>query len=602
MRKHFTSIRSRILMITVLITVIIGTVIASISVYVMSTYLTRNLLQSAQAGVSYASSAIDGNLNSVRNYLRSCQISGKVQDYSRSASADSALRISAHDYMEETYTANSVLRDYLIRTVLVPADREDIIQIVESAYSSNLINAEAIRSLDYFEDLRLNQSNPSIGIRCDDFIKSKRIDMIPAVYSVYHPYRSNEIGYIFAEFNLCTITDALSINSFGSNSSFYVQMGDYLYEYDGSTLVPSDEEFTSIRDLQSASQFRDMQITEIISSQTGRRNFCISTPLCIFDWSLILTLDTSVLTAQSSQYFALAIIGILIFSAIIFLIMYRFLSSTVTEPVDRLQRRIMRIEKGDFTRDEGTEWDNELGSIGRTINDLSENVLTLMNQRVEDERQKKDYEYKILQSQINPHFLYNTLNSIKWMATIQNATGIAEMTTALSRLLKDISKGTSTIVSIEHELSLVNEYFTVQQYRYGGTITLDTKVDEEELWHSKILRFSLQPLIENAIFHGIEPKGMIGAISIHVYRPASGGNNVKIDVTDNGVGIEEDKIATLFTDETASSSSFFKEIGLSNVHSRIKYEFGEEYGLSVASTPGEYTTVSILLPYEPIEL
>ena len=92
-----------------------------------------------------------------------------------------------------------------------------------------------------------------------------------------------------------------------------------------------------------------------------------------------------------------------------------------------------RIADGDFSRDPSTEWEHELGDIGKNINDLSENVLSLMNQRIEDERQKRDYEYRMLQSQINPHFLYNTLNSIKWMATIQNATGIAEMTTSLSR-------------------------------------------------------------------------------------------------------------------------------------------------------------------------
>ena len=99
------------------------------------------------------------------------------------------------------------------------------------------------------------------------------------------------------------------------------------------------------------------------------------------------------------------------------------------------------------------EWDHELGDIGRGINDLSENVSELMEKRLEDEKQKQDLEYKMLQSQINPHFLYNTLNSIKWMATIQGATGISEMTTSLSRLLKSISKGTSLLIDIREEFT-----------------------------------------------------------------------------------------------------------------------------------------------------
>ena len=91
-----------------------------------------------------------------------------------------------------------------------------------------------------------------------------------------------------------------------------------------------------------------------------------------------------------------------------------------------------------------------------------------MERRLEDEKQKQDLEYKMLQSQINPHFLYNTLNSIKWMATIQGANGISEMTTSLSRLLKSISKGTSLLIDIREELSLLENYFTIQSYRYGG--------------------------------------------------------------------------------------------------------------------------------------
>ena len=94
---------------------------------------------------------------------------------------------------------------------------------------------------------------------------------------------------------------------------------------------------------------------------------------------------------------------------------------------------MVRIAGGDFSRDPSVEWEHELGDIGRGINDLSENVSELMEKRLEDEKQKQDLEYKMLQSQINPHFLYNTLNSIKWMATIQGATGISEMTTSLSR-------------------------------------------------------------------------------------------------------------------------------------------------------------------------
>lgn len=147
-----------------------------------------------------------------------------------------------------------------------------------------------------------------------------------------------------------------------------------------------------------------------------------------------------------------------------------------------------------------------------------------MNKRIEDEKQKQDLEYKMLQSQINPHFIYNTLSSIKWMATIQGADGIAEMTTALSRLLKSISKGTRLLVPIREELAFLEDYCTIQNYRYGGTISFALKVDDPTIYDRGILRFTLQPLVENSIFHGIEPKGVPGAsLSAPAMRTAGPG-------------------------------------------------------------------------------
>lgn len=259
---------------------------------------------------------------------------------------------------------------------------------------------------------------------------------------------------------------------------------------------------------------------------------------------------------------------------------------------------MLRVADGGFERDPSIEWNHELGEIGRGINDLAENVYLLMNRRLEDEKQKKDLEYKMLQSQINPHFIYNTLNSIKWMATIQGSMGISEMTTALAKLLKSISKGTRLMVPIEEELSLLQDYFTIQSYRYGGTITMDVQVDEDSLLQYQIIKFTLQPLVENAIFHGVEPKGA-GHILIHVFFETlteESGPSIRIDVTDDGIGIPAEKAAQILLSNEDNSTEFFREIGVSNVHKRLQYEFGESYGITIESVEGEYTTMSIHMP------
>lgn len=266
-------------------------------------------------------------------------------------------------------------------------------------------------------------------------------------------------------------------------------------------------------------------------------------------------------------------------------------------PVSRIQKRMLQISAGDFSRDTSIEWNHELGEIGKGINNLAENVEQLMTTRLEDEKQKKDLEYKVLQSQINPHFIYNTLNSIKWMATIQGASGISEMTTALAKLLKSISKGTSLLVPIREELSLLNDYFTIQSYRYGGTITLEVRVEEGFLYDCQILKFTLQPLVENAIFHGIEPKGT-GSIRILVKQELSEGlpPGICISVTDNGIGMSREKADQILSTNEDSSADFFREIGVSNVQKRLQYEFGSAYGITIDSVEGEYTTMCIHIP------
>ena len=222
-----------------------------------------------------------------------------------------------------------------------------------------------------------------------------------------------------------------------------------------------------------------------------------------------------------------------------------------------------------------------------------------MDKRVDDEKQKKDLEYQILQSQINPHFLYNTLNSIKWMATIQNAPGIAEMTTSLARLMKNISKGTASLIPLKEELDLVKDYFLIQQYRYGGSISIEYQIESDDLYQCRLHRFSLQPMVENALFHGIEPKGCAGKIIIKAEK-TDGPNSdlaLRISVTDNGVGMTQETISQVLSGESSPSADFFKQVGIGNVNKRIQYDFGPDYGIHIESRLGEYTTVSIILPY-----
>lgn len=596
--KRFShTIRARILLSTISLILIISTIITSISYFVVSSNLQRNLIQTSETKLSFLCSSIDSNINEIKGFIRSCQISSKIIDFAlEKKTKNNSIKREAHDFVREIYTSNSSLPSQLIRTVIIGNSRNDMIQMVESPYSTITISADTVLSLPYFKTLQSNPGEASKGILMDPFFTTKTVPMIPLVQPIGHPYNADEIGYIYTEMSLTVISNPIQKNLSETDSHFLFRIGDHQYQYKDNTLVPYSNNYELIEDLSNVALSKDTIIQKVRNLDGEGTTIQITRPLDTKGWYVTECLDETGLSMTIFRTFFLITLIIITASSFIGILLSLFLSRTVNVPVKKLKERMKRIENGDFERDPSTEWEHELGDIGKNINDLSENIQSLMHQKIDDERKKKDYEYKMLQSQINPHFIYNTLNSIKWMATIQNAPGIAEMTTSLSRLLKDISKGTTNLVDLKHEISLLNNYFTIQQYRYGGAITLHYKIEDEAFTTCNILRFTLQPIVENAIFHGIGPKGSAGTIEIHIYQDEH--TDIHIDVTDDGVGMDPDIATQLLDNEKPSESSFFKEIGISNVHKRLQYEFGNKYGLSVTSKPGVFTTVSILLPFQ----
>lgn len=600
-RITFNTIRSRILLISISLVLLISSVITFISYQIVSYNLQQNLLQTSETRLSFLCTSVNSDLDSIKSFVRSCQISSKISAFAlESAPSDNISKREAHEYMTETYHSNVALSSRLIRLVVIGKEREDIVQVVGTSNSSIAVTKDNILSLSYFDTLAKGEGLKTIGIAPDPFFTTRNMSMIPFVYPIYHPYKADIIGYIFVEMSTAALTLPVQSYLAETGSSFYLQIDDKYYRCEENTLIPcSENPFLIKEDLTFYALNEDTDIHTVQNTLDLKNYIALSRPLDIDGWYITECVDTSQLTKDITRTFLLILFIIITLATLIGMLLSMFLFRTVTVPVDKLQARMNRISEGDFSRDPSTEWDHELGEIGKAINDLTENVYHLMNQKIEDEKQKKDYEYKMLQSQINPHFLYNTLNSIKWMATIQNAPGIAEMTTSLSRLLKDISKGTKSLISIRHELALIRDYFTIQQYRYGGIITLDITTEDPAIENCEILKFTLQPLVENAIFHGIEPKGTAGRIQIH--SSLTSGGDVRIDVTDDGIGMDDKLITSVLEGGASGSASFFKEIGVSNVHKRLQYEFGTPYGLSISSVPNEYTTVSILLPFKECE-
>lgn len=587
----YKSIKKKILIISISFTLIMGLLVAGISYSLFYHYNKNNLTRSTELNVQHITDAINEESDNIETLVRWCQQNVRLLPYQLYGDNSGNSRRELYDRLNTQY--GSVDSTGYIQRLVVSNFSDYYIQIVPATYSTTKNVPEIIMEQDYFYPaLESIDWDFSMGLVNDPLLRGTK-QMLPIIRPIYHPYNSTVLGWILVALQPSIFCDAINVYSIDSDSSFYVTIADKVYAYEDNTLVLLDEPLWDTEEVQRELLYADTTIST--STADGHTRY-VTRPLNLNDCYITQSVPLNGAFVQmNSILYLIGFIALLVILAGLAYTLY--LDRMVNRPIEQILSRIKKISEGDFSADPGIEWNNEFGDIGRGINELSGSVNRLIATRIEIENEKREYEYQMLQSQINPHFLYNTLNSIKWMASIQNATGIPEMTTALSRLLKSIAKDERQRVPIQTELAFLNDYYTIQKYRYGGSIAMETNVEEPALTQNEILRFTLQPIVENAIFHGIEPKGAAGQITIHIYRNDAG--DVCIDITDDGVGMDEATIAGLLTDEKKNASNFFRDIGISNVHKRLQYEYGEHYGLSFRSEVGRFTTATVTLPDKP---
>lgn len=279
---------------------------------------------------------------------------------------------------------------------------------------------------------------------------------------------------------------------------------------------------------------------------------------------------------------------------------------SVTQPLSRLSQRMRSVDvKNDW---QGFEYPyhNEIGTLSRSFNSMLAHIHMLLDEQetyiaqLQDEKErvrveqqlKRRAELKALQAQINPHFLYNTLDSIRWKAERAGAQDISRMTTALATLFRiGLSRGRE-IISVEQEAQHVGSYLQIQKLRYGGKLsyTVELSPDILQLYTVKLI---LQPLVENAIYHGIKESETPGLIAISGRRS---GSVMELRVTDNGPGIPPERLAMLQADLARGLSVSGEGYGIFNVNERIRLYFGAEYGLMLESEYGRGTVAAVRLP------
>ena len=293
----------------------------------------------------------------------------------------------------------------------------------------------------------------------------------------------------------------------------------------------------------------------------------------------------------------LLMVFIIAFVLFILSIINSYISTRITDPIKELEKAVNEIEQGNLEVEVRSAGSYEIQHLGTSIQSMARRIRKLMNDIVAEHESKRRSEFDTLQSQINPHFLYNTLDIIVWMIENEKQSEAVKVVTALARFFRiSLSKGKS-IIPVKDELEHVRNYLMIQHMRYKNKFTYDIEADEDVLELAS-LKLMLQPLVENAIYHGMEFMDGDGEILVRAWRQE---DDLYMSVSDNGLGMTQEQVERLFRASDHTSSGRGSGIGVKNVNERIKLYFGTGYGLEVLSEPDEGTTVTAHLPAIPYQ-
>ena len=283
------------------------------------------------------------------------------------------------------------------------------------------------------------------------------------------------------------------------------------------------------------------------------------------------------------------LIGVLILVVAVSAIM---IVSSILQPIRQLNQATEKIAQGDFNARAQVDSDDEVAELAVSFNKMAGNMQSLIDKVKEDERKMRKADLRLLQEQIQPHFLYNTLDTIVWLIESNEPDEAVTMVVTLSDFFREILSKGKEFISIQEEEKHISSYLQIQEMRYRDILEYDIQLDQV-IYKYQILKLTLQPVVENALYHGIKYKRAKGCIHIHGEKE---GEIIRLTVRDDGVGMDEEELEQLRQQIEKPCQETEKGFGLANVNERIHMYFGYEYGMKIESEKGKGTTVEIVIP------
>lgn len=494
---------------------------------------------------------------------------------------------------EEQYLQKYTLQQELDAIV---DSRKDIINIVLIGNDGQLIvndpKLQLKKDLDFKEQSWYTKAFENNGIQ---FSESHVQNLFEGQYDwvvscstlMKDPDTQKVLGILLIDLNYNLMNDMVSKIQLGEKGYLFVisPVGDIVY-HPKQQLLYSD--------------IKKENISLILNSPDGNvriiedgleKQYTISTSN-YSDWKVVgaVYLDD---IAPYAPYLKRFFVIVSLFAVLVAALSAAVLSANILHPIKDILKSMDQFKNGNLDARIEIQQNNEISEIAKEFNSMTIQIKNLIKENKEVEKAKRKTELKALQDQINPHFLYNTLDSIVWMSEVGNNKDVVKMTSSLAKLFRiSISKG-DQFITVEEELEHIKSYLTIQKIRYGNKLEYHLNVDET-LMKNKILKIIIQPLVENAIYHGIKNMPGTGTINLNVEKRDE---NMVITVRDDGVGMDQETIDKIMN-EAQTKATKAEGVGINNVIERIKLNYGEEYGLRYESEVYCGTQVEIILPID----
>jgi two-component system, sensor histidine kinase YesM len=408
-------------------------------------------------------------------------------------------------------------------------------------------------------------------------------DVLTGVWPIFNIKTQRLLGIIFVGLNYTIFQEMFILSPIINKEKFFMidSSGKIVFSQ------PSYESFEQI--LRRYPELRERGDRIIEGQVLGVDSIIVSENSANLGFKFIRIIDSKNVTSDTRKMqsyfnivFAVSIIICLVFSL--------YISRKLTKPVAQLFDACKKIEKGDMSFRVNIRSGDEMGQLGRTFNLIMDEIGENFERELVEQKRQNELKLEILRAQINPHFLYNTLDSIKFLATLQENHNIASMSASLINLLK-YNLSSKTVTMLKEEIESVSNYVDIQKYRYGDIFEFTTDI-AKETERCVISRFVLQPLVENCLIHSFDGIESGGKITIRSFLETEALN---LQVIDNGSGIDEETMNRLRDGMDAQDNPYSK-IGVSNIRERIRLQFGESATLSYSAGDGGGTIATLCFP------